>query len=306
MTFKKINDNKLIISFHSIELPEFMDLDNLVSNTDELKQIFINLLDEAKEKVGFNADDYTINVDTKVTLNNDIIIEVTKLVKTEKHKIIKTRNKFEDNKMFKEFEKFNINTKTKTNVKSNAKTNTNTKANANAKSKQNTEPNANTNANVKANAKANTKTNTNANVKANANTKTNTNANVELNEKAKANVKVRPKLISKPRKIIYSVYKFTDFDDFINFCAFMKSSNKKINIKKISNECLLFKYSSNYYLTLKNINESYSKIGLFYTGITEFSKFCFNSDSLFPVLNEYGTLLMQNNALANTIKSFCC
>ena len=84
----------------------------------------------------------------------------------------------------------------------------------------------------------------------------------------------------------------------------MKSSNKRINIKKISNECLLFKYSSNYYLTLKNINESYSKIGLFYTGITEFSKFCFNSDSLFPVLNEYGTLFIPNNALANTIKSF--
>ena len=293
MTFKKINDNKLIISFHSIELPEFMDLDNLVSNTDELKQIFINLLDEAKEKVGFNADDYTINVDTKVTLNNDIIIEVTKLVKTKNHKIIKSRNKFEENKRLKEFEKLNTNAKTKANVKANTKTNVNKKAKANK-------------TNVKANAKANTNTNT----KTNANKKTNpnnaNNANVELNEKAKANVKVRPKLISKPRKIIYSVYKFTDFDDFINFCAFMKSSNKRINIKKISSECLLFKYSSNYYLTLKNINETYSKIGLFYTGITEFSKFCFNSDSLFPVLNEYGTLFIPNNALANTIKSFCC
>ena len=288
MTFKKINDNKLIISFHSIELPEFMDLDNLVSNTDELKQIFINLLDEAKEKVGFNADDYTINVDTKVTLNNDIIIEVTKLVKTKNHKIFKSRNKFEENKRLKEFEKLNTNAKTKTkaNVKSNTKTNANKKAKANK-----------TNANVK----ANTNTKTNANKKINSN-----NANVELNEKAKANVKVRPKLISKPRKIIYSVYKFTDFDDFINFCAFMKSSNKRINIKKISSECLLFKYSNNYYLTLKNINETYSKIGLFYTGITEFSKFCFNSDSLFPVLNEYGTLFIPNNALANTIKSFCC
>ena len=279
MTFKKINENKLIISFHSIELPEFMDLDNLVSNTDELKQIFINLLDEAKEKVGFNADDYTINVDTKVTLNNDIIIEVTKLVKTKNHKIIKSRNKFEDIKRLKEFEKLNTNANAKTNAKTNTKTN----------------------ANVKENAKAKANTNTNTNTKTNAN-----NANVELNEKAKANVKVRPKLISKPRKIIYSVYKFTDFDDFINFCAFMKSSNKRINIKKISSECLLFKYSSNYYLTLKNINESYSKIGLFYTGITEFSKFCFNSDSLFPVLNEYGTLFIPNNALANTIKSFCC
>ena len=303
MTFKKINDNKLIISFHSIELPEFMDLDNLVSNTDELKQIFINLLDEAKEKVGFNADDYTINVDTKVTLNNDIIIEVTKLVKTKKHKIIKTRNKFEDNKRLKEFEKLNINANTKANVKSNAKTNT--KTNANVKPKPNTEPNAKTNANTKtnANAKTNTNTKTKANKKINSNNANN--ANVELNEKAKANVKVRPKLISKPRKIIYSVYKFTDFDDFVNFCAFIKSSSKRINIKKISSECLLFKYSSNYYLTLKNINESYSKIGLFYTGITEFSKFCFNSDSLFPVLNEYGTLFIPNNALANTIKSFC-
>ena len=300
MTFKKINDNKLIISFHSIELPEFMDLDNLVSNTDELKQIFINLLDEAKEKVGFNADDYTINVDTKVTLNNDIIIEVTKLVKTKNHKILKSRNKFEENKRLKEFEKLNTNSKTKANVRSNAKSNTNTKTNANADTnvKTNTKTNTNTNTNVNSNAKANA--NKNANKKINPN-----NANVELNEKAKANVKVRPKLISKPRKIIYSVYKFTDFDDFINFCAFMKSSNKRINIKKISSECLLFKYSSNYYLTLKNINETYSKIGLFYTGITEFSKFCFNSDSLFPVLNEYGTLLMQNNALANTIKSFC-
>ena len=287
MTFKKINDNKLIISFHSIELPEFMDLDNLVSNTDELKQIFINLLDEAKEKVGFNADDYTINVDTKVTLNDDIIIEVTKLVKTKNHKIIKSRNKFEENKRLKEFEKLNTNAKTKANVKANTKTNANKKAKAN-----------------KTNVKANTNTKTNANKKTNPNNANN--ANVELNEKAKANVKVRPKLISKPRKIIYSVYKFTDFDDFINFCAFMKSSNKRINIKKISSECLLFKYSSNYYLTLKNINESYSKIGLFYTGITEFSKFCFNSDSLFPVLNEYGTLFIPNNALANTIKSFCC
>lgn len=237
MTFKKINENKLIITFHSVELPEFIDLDELVSNTDDIKQIFMTLLDEAKEKVGFNAEDYTINIDTKVTLNNDIIIEVTKLVKAKKNNIKKSKNEIEH-------------------------------------------------------------------VDLQKNLKSNTKASRE-NGKSHTNVKVKPKLISKSHKIIYSVYKFADLDDFINFCSFLKSSNKKINIKKVSNECFLFKYSNNYFLTLKNINENYSKIGLFYTGITEFSKFCLNSDSLFPILNEHGTLFIPNNALTNTIKSFC-
>ena len=251
MTFKKINENKLIITFHSVEIPEFMDLDELVSNTDDIKQIFITLLDEAKEKVGFNAEDYTINIDTKVTLNNDIIIEVTKLVKTKKHGIKKSRNNFNDINLM--------------NLKDNIQNNKNLNSG---------------------------KTNNKGKI---GGKKTDSHENV----------KVKPKRIFKPQQIIYSVYKFTDFDDFINFCAFLKSSNKKISIKKISDECLLFKYLNNYYLSLKNINESYSKIGLFYTGITEFSRFCLNSDSLFPVLNEYGTLFISNNALTNTIKSFC-
>lgn len=253
MTFKKINENKLIITFHSVELPEFMDLDELVSNTDEIKQIFIDLLDEAKEKVGFNADNYTINIDTKVTLNDDIIIEVTKLVKIKKHSVRKSRNNFND---------INL-----TNLKNNVQNNKN--------------PNS---------SKADNK-----NKLRSKKTKSNENENV----------KVKPKLVSKSQKNVYSVYKFIEFEDYINFCTFLKSSNIKINIKKISNECKLFKYSNNYFLTLKNINENYSKIGLFYTGITEFSKFCMNSDSLFPILNEHGILFIPNNAITTTIKSFC-
>ena len=266
MTFKKINENKLIISFHSIELPEFMDLDNLVSNTDKLKQIFINLLDEAKEKVGFNADDYTINVDTKVTLNNDIIIEVTKLIKTNNHKIKKSRVQLENVSLPKS-------------SKSNGKSTLHGNSDLNKKSA------------LHESSKLNEKLLSQESGKS--------------NKKSRTNIKVKPKLIVKPDRIMYSVYKFADLDDFINFCAFLKSSNKKINIKKISNECFLFKYSSYYFLTLKNINEKYSEIGLFYTGITEFSKFCLNSDSLFSILNEYGTLFIPNNALINTIKSFC-
>lgn len=325
MTFKKINENKLIITFNPVELPEFANLDNLVSNTDEVKNIFIMLLDEAKERVGFDADNYTINIDAKVTLNDDVIIEVTKLVRAQNNLLLNKKNT-RKNTSLKNY-KSNQSTTIQNNSKlkeSNTMSNkiisnkSNSVQNEIISKKLNTCQNNSTlnkqkNVSNKEDLKSNTMlsketsntTSKNQNKSINKNQNVNEFENNNTYSNSSCAIKVKPKKIYKNKRDIYSVYKFISFDDFINFCTFLKKSHIKINAKKISDEIKVYKYKDFYFLTLKNIDENYSKIGLFYTGITEFSTFCLNSDTLFPNLCEHGALYIPNNSIVIVEKTFC-
>lgn len=255
MTFKKINDDKLIITFHSMEMPEFANLDDFVTNTNEVRDVFVRLLEEARDKVGFDANDYTINVDTKVTLNDDVVIEITKLPnKTRRRKAMKdSKNNFDE---------------------AIPKKDNSIKKGKIAKAKP-----------VKKKVENNAKEAA---------------PSVNLDETV---LKAKPKKVIKQADGEYLIYKFDAFDDFVDFCLLLKHSNINVNVKKISKECILYSYNGKYYLSLKDVNEAYKNIATFYTGVTEFSTFCLNSDVLHLLLIEHGETFIKNNAVETVMKS---
>lgn len=256
MTFKKINDDKLIITFHSVEMPEFSNLDSLVSNTDDIRNVFVKLLDEARDRVGFDADDYTINVDTKVTLNDDVVIEITKLPKKAKKNNLLNNSKNKN-------EVLNINKKIIKNDKG-------TKAKS---AKKQIEKNVSSR---------------------------DSKPSVNLNDSV---LKAKPKKVFKKIDNNYLIYRFDSFDDFVDFCLLLKHSSIKVAIKKIASECILYYYNEKYYLSLKNVNENYKNIATFYTGVTEFSKYCLNSDVMHLIIIEHGKVFVKDNAIEIVMKT---
>lgn len=118
---------------------------------------------------------------------------------------------------------------------------------------------------------------------------------VQMNNK---HIVVRPKKILKAssQNSLYTIYRFESFDDFCSFCEFLKSN--KINyLKSLSKSCKLYKYSNYFYLCFERINENYRKISMFYSSITEFSKFFSTKDLFASTLKEHGELLIDDNAI---------
>lgn len=81
MRFEKISENKLKIILSNDELPNSNDLDNFMKDSEKAKNSFVQLLDQAKVAVGFNAQDYKIKIDAKAMKNGDYVFLITKLVK---------------------------------------------------------------------------------------------------------------------------------------------------------------------------------------------------------------------------------
>ncbi len=197
MKFEKINENKLKIILSNNELPSSTNLDDFMKDSDNAKTSFLRLLNEAKEAVGFNTQDYKIKIDAKSLNNGDYIFIITKLVK----------------------------------IRS-------------------------------------------------------------------GNIVVKPKKVVKSTilKSAYSVYQFSCFANFEEFCRFLKIN--KINyIKNLSKSCILYKYGNYYYLSLYQINPGYKKLALFYSSITEFSRFFSSKDVFVSALEEHGSVVIDNNAI---------
>ncbi len=121
----------------------------------------------------------------------------------------------------------------------------------------------------------------------------------------KSKYSVKPKIIPKEKseESIYSIYKFDSFDDFCSFCVYL-NKNKINYLNRLCQECLLFKYKNNFYLSLKHINSNYSKLATFYSSITEFSKYYTSKELFYFTLNEHGIIYIQDNALINGQKYF--
>ena len=92
MRFEKISENKLKIILSNDELPNSNNLDNFMSDSKKAKDSFIELLDEAKMAVGFNAEDYKIKVDAKAMMNGEYVFIITRLVKLKHgHRVVKPK-----------------------------------------------------------------------------------------------------------------------------------------------------------------------------------------------------------------------
>ena len=99
------------------------------------------------------------------------------------------------------------------------------------------------------------------------------------------------------------VFKFDKFDDFTNLCTFLNNFSY-LDLKSFSKNFSLIFYNGTYYLRL--IEEMNSRIILDYIKslFEEFGKNVSDSISIDGLLNEYGKVIFEKDAILNCIKTF--
>lgn len=80
MKFEKINENKIRIILTSNDLKEkSIDFHTFMSNPLESQELFLDMLDEAEEKVGFDAKDYNLRIEAIVMSDESFIFTITRV-----------------------------------------------------------------------------------------------------------------------------------------------------------------------------------------------------------------------------------
>ena len=99
------------------------------------------------------------------------------------------------------------------------------------------------------------------------------------------------------------IFKFENFDDFINLCVFLNNFSY-LCLKEISKNFSLFYYNNTYYL--KFVESEYSTIVIDYikTLFEEFGKDVSHTSGIDGVLNEYGKVIFSKNAILKCIHTF--
>lgn len=92
MKIEKVNDDKIRVTFNLDDLNEKnIDFHSFMSNSIESQKLFLDMLDEAKNKVGFVTDDYKILIETTATDSGNFICNLTRIVPDcKKEKFIKS------------------------------------------------------------------------------------------------------------------------------------------------------------------------------------------------------------------------
>ena len=80
MKFEKINKDKIKITLNLKDLEEKnIDFHLFMSNPIESQHILLDMLDEAKEKIGFDTNNYNIKVEALVMAESDFIFTITRI-----------------------------------------------------------------------------------------------------------------------------------------------------------------------------------------------------------------------------------
>lgn len=99
------------------------------------------------------------------------------------------------------------------------------------------------------------------------------------------------------------IFKFEKFDDFINLCIFLKNFSY-LNLKSFSKNFSLIFYNNTYYLRLTEPGNSCMIIDYIKSLFEEFGKDVSYSVGIEGVLNEYGKVVFEKNAILKCINSF--
>lgn len=100
MRFQKLSENKLKIFLSNDELPSSKNLNDFMSNPNDARHAFLDILDKAYNEVGFNTKDYKIKIDAVALRNGDLVFTVTKLIKVgNDRKIAKPQKVAKSNKL---------------------------------------------------------------------------------------------------------------------------------------------------------------------------------------------------------------
>lgn len=99
------------------------------------------------------------------------------------------------------------------------------------------------------------------------------------------------------------VFKFNNFDDFISLCSFLNNISD-LNLRNFSENFSLISYNNKYYLYDKN-TENYSVLLDYMEEVfSEFGIKVPNSSYISGLLNEYGKIIFEDNAIINCIFNF--
>ena len=81
MKIEKITENKIRITLNLDDLKEKnIDFHSFMSNSVEAQDIFIDMLKEAEQQVGFKTDDYKILLEALATSDGKFILNVTRII----------------------------------------------------------------------------------------------------------------------------------------------------------------------------------------------------------------------------------
>lgn len=86
MKFEKLSEYKLKITMSNEELENSNgDLDSFMSDPSVARKSILDILDRAKEEVGFNIGNNKVRIDARCQYNGDFIFTVTKLIPKNKN-----------------------------------------------------------------------------------------------------------------------------------------------------------------------------------------------------------------------------
>lgn len=79
MKFEKLNNDKIRIILDLQDLQDNdIDYQSFMSNSSDTQRLFMDMLDEAEEQIGFTTKDYKIMVEALATIDGNFIITVTR------------------------------------------------------------------------------------------------------------------------------------------------------------------------------------------------------------------------------------
>jgi len=81
MKFEKLNENKIRITLSLKDLQEKdIDFHDFMSSPIETQDLFLDMLEEAEEKFGFNTRNYRVKIEALAMTDMDFIITVTRMI----------------------------------------------------------------------------------------------------------------------------------------------------------------------------------------------------------------------------------
>ena len=94
MKFEKLNENKIRIVLNTQDLVDKnIDFNSFMSNSIETQGLFLDMLEEAEEKVGFITRDYKIKIEALAMDSGDFVIIVTRFNEEQKNSSVSRAKK---------------------------------------------------------------------------------------------------------------------------------------------------------------------------------------------------------------------
>ena len=81
MRFEKLSENKIRIFLTSNDLKEKdIDFHSFMSNSSVAHGLFLDILEEAKNKIGFNTCNYNVKIDALAMIDGDFVVNVSRVL----------------------------------------------------------------------------------------------------------------------------------------------------------------------------------------------------------------------------------